>query len=46
MLTDEEIKNIVKNNSSNTENVCKELISAANKNGGIDNITVIILKVV
>lgn len=46
MLTDEEIKNIVKNNSSNTENACKELISAANKTGGIDNITVIILKVV
>lgn len=46
MLTDEEMQNIVKNNSNNTENACRELIAAANNNGGIDNITVIILKVV
>ncbi len=46
MLADEEIQNIVKDNSNNTENACRELLSAANKNGGIDNITVIILKIV
>jgi len=46
MLNDEEIKNIVSNNSNNAENACRELIAAANRNGGIDNITVIILKIV
>jgi protein phosphatase len=46
MLTDEEMHNIVKNEGNNIENACRELIAAANRNGGIDNITVIILKIV
>lgn len=42
MVTDEEIKDIV-SKSENTDEAVKALIDEANKNGGVDNITVVAL---
>lgn len=42
MVTDEEIKDIV-SKSENTEEAVKALVDEANKNGGVDNITVVAL---
>lgn len=46
MVSDGEILDIIKNNVSNIEDACKELVETANRNGGIDNITVALLKVI
>lgn len=43
MLEDEEIRNIVKSDEG-IEKIAKELIIAANRNGGKDNITVVLVK--
>jgi len=43
MLEDEEIRNIVKSDEG-IEKIAKELITAANRNGGKDNITVVLVK--
>ncbi len=42
MVTDEEIKDIV-NKSENTDEAVKALVDEANRNGGVDNITVVAL---
>ncbi len=43
MVTDEEILSIVLKNGDDVEKACQELVDIANKNGGKDNITVILL---
>ncbi len=43
MVTDDEIKNII-NDSENIDEAVKALIDEANKNGGVDNITVVALQ--
>ena len=43
MLTDEEISGILAQNKS-CEQLCKELVKVALKNGGKDNVTVVIIK--
>lgn len=43
MLTDDEILDML-NSSQNSEEILKSLIDAANKNGGADNITAVLLK--
>ena len=43
MLTNEEIFNIITNEKNNLENTWKQLIDAANENGGNDNISVILV---
>lgn len=45
MLTDTEIFNIVSKYTGDNDHTCKKLIEKANKNGGTDNITVIIIQV-
>lgn len=42
MLDDNKILNIIKNNKF--ENIAKEYIKEANNNGGVDNITVVVIK--
>ena len=41
MVSEEQIFNII---SNNIENATEELIKEANNNGGLDNITLIIIK--
>jgi PPM family protein phosphatase len=45
MLEDKEIENIIRENSDHLEIAAETLVSCANKNGGKDNIAVIIIKV-
>ncbi|MBI3354072.1 MAG: Stp1/IreP family PP2C-type Ser/Thr phosphatase [Nitrospirae bacterium] len=45
MVTDEESLRIVKGNINDMGAVSRELVDTANRNGGIDNITVILLKI-
>jgi protein phosphatase len=45
MLEDEEIKNIILKNKANLKKCCQNLIKEANRRGGEDNITVIVVKV-
>jgi len=44
-ITDETILELVKGNWDDVEEMCKTLIQAANANGGKDNVTVIVIKV-
>lgn len=44
MLDDEEIRKVVCSSAS-VNHACKGLVDAANRNGGRDNITVIVIKV-
>jgi protein phosphatase len=45
MLTDEEIRSILsRNNSLDPQEICNLLVDSANKNGGEDNISVILIK--
>ncbi len=44
MLTDQEILQTMQTSEFNLEKCCKALVAAANEKGGLDNITVIILK--
>jgi protein phosphatase len=44
MVLDEQIRDIV-NRHSNPQDACRELIQVANKNGGDDNITCILVRV-
>ena len=44
MLDDNEIFQTIKNSIGNLEKACKDLIHAANEKGGLDNITVVLLK--
>ncbi len=46
MVTDDDLLKIVQQNSEDLDAACSELIAEANKNGGVDNITVILAKVV
>jgi len=45
MVRDGEINRIVNESGKNLEQACSELIAEANKNGGTDNITVILIRV-
>lgn len=49
MLADEIIKNILIKNledKENLDNACRELVETANKSGGKDNITVVLVKII
>lgn len=46
MVKDEEMKNIILQNSDNLDRANELLIQRANENGGVDNITAILLKIV
>ena len=43
MVSDEQIKHII-NSDSNIDDKCNELVMIANRNGGLDNITTVILQ--
>ena len=43
MVSDKEIMNIVKEND-NSKISCTKLVDLANENGGLDNITVVVMK--
>jgi protein phosphatase len=43
MVREEEILDILLNNTDDPQDACKELVDKANNNGGMDNITVILL---
>jgi serine/threonine protein phosphatase PrpC len=45
MINEYEIKEII-NNSSEIQEVCETLVNIANKNGGYDNSTAVIIKFV
>jgi len=44
MLDNEQIKEILKEENNSSQNIANELIETANKNGGVDNVTVQIIK--
>jgi len=46
MVEDEEILRIVEDNNKDLERACDMLVERANENGGKDNITVVLVKVV
>ena len=45
MVSDSKILQIIENAEGNLEGVCEQLIAEANKNGGRDNITVLLSQV-
>ena len=45
MLSDPEITELIKAGTGNLENICTSLLEAANKAGGRDNITIMVIKV-
>jgi protein phosphatase len=45
MVSDEEIARIVQEKAANMEDACQALIDAANREGGLDNISVILVRV-
>ncbi len=45
MLSDEQMSTLIKNNHSDLDLLCAALVTAANNNGGRDNISVILIKV-
>jgi len=45
MITDDEIRDVVKTNARNLEDVCRVLVSMANEHGGEDNITAVVIRV-
>jgi len=45
MTDDDEIRRILNEHSDNLEVACNELVESANRNGGTDNVTVVLVKV-
>ena len=44
MVADSDILQIIQNAQEHLEKACKNLVNAANEKGGLDNITVVLLK--
>jgi protein phosphatase len=46
MVEDGELRDIIDRNQPDLEKTCAELIQAANRHGGVDNVTAVLIRIV